>query len=51
MLYRSLVEICPDSKDDHVYDLWCKVTLIEQAQKEATHENNDINANTRTHHT
>jgi len=36
MLYQSLVEICPDSKDDHVYDLWCKVTLIEQGQKKAT---------------
>jgi len=36
MLHQSLVELCPDSKDDHVYDLWCEVTLIEQAKESHT---------------
>jgi len=37
-LHKSLVELCSDSKDDHVYDLQRKVALLEES--EATVERN-----------
>jgi len=37
-LHKSLIELCPDSKDNHVYDLQQRVVLIEQLEKKAEHK-------------
>ena len=41
-LHKSLITLCPNSIDDHVYDLQRKVALIEEAEKKTSHEHTNI---------
>jgi len=49
LLYQSLIELCPDNKDNHVYDLRCRVALIEESEETVSFQEIDIHAVVQTH--
>ncbi|KAF8456371.1 cation transport protein [Terfezia claveryi] len=42
-LHKSLIELCPDIKDNHVHDLQLRVALIEESEAEVGREYNTNN--------